>query len=142
MEVAEADPEETLPPQSTIPAGDRSRVLALEDSCIDGTPEACKRWGMDAIYRAMRSAKQQKLGRALRISWYGDSVIATDAVPSRLRAKLQTEFGDGGPGFVYAVPPHRFCANEGITRISHGLPRLEDCVAAAFAIPCRSSRSS
>jgi lysophospholipase L1-like esterase len=120
VEVAEADPEETLPPQSAIPAGDRSRVLALEDSCIDGTPEACKRWGMDAIYRAMRSAKQQKLGRALRISWYGDSVIATDAVPSRLRAKLQTEFGDGGPGFVYAVPPHRFCANEAITRTSSG----------------------
>src|SRR5262249_51454669 len=49
----------------------------------------------------------------------------TDAVPSRLRARIQTELGDGGPGYVYVVPPHRFCANEAITRTSSGswIPR-------------------
>src|SRR6185436_12547453 len=72
VEVAEAEPDEAAPPAPTIPAGDRSRVLSLEDFCIDGTPEDCKRWGMDAVYRTMRRAKQRKLGRALRISWYGD----------------------------------------------------------------------
>jgi hypothetical protein len=118
VEVAEAaDDPAPAPP---LLGGDRSKVLALEDVCIDGTPESCKRWGMDAFYRAMRDAKQRKLERPLRISWYGDSVIATDAVPSRLRSRLQTELGDGGPGFVYVVPPHRFCANETITRTSTG----------------------
>jgi lysophospholipase L1-like esterase len=29
---------------------------------------------------------------------------------------LQRELGDGGPGFVFALPPHRFSAHEGITR--------------------------
>jgi lysophospholipase L1-like esterase len=47
-------------------------------------------------------------------------LVATDAVPGRLRQLFQTEFGDGGPGFVYVVPPHRFCAHEALTRSSTG----------------------
>jgi lysophospholipase L1-like esterase len=54
------------------------------------------------------------------VSWYGDSVIATDAVPAGLRTRLQAELGNGGPGFVYVVPPHRFCGHEAITRSSSG----------------------
>lgn len=117
--VAEADtgkgaekPAPALPPDK----GDRSTVGALEDVCIDGTPTACKRWGMDGFYRAMAEAKRSKLGRALRVSWYGDSVVAGDTLPARLRSRLQHELGDGGPGFVFVVPPHRFCLHEGITR--------------------------
>ena len=116
--VAESDSERA--PVAPIAGRDRSKVLALEDACLDGAAASCKRWGMDALYRAMDAAKQHKLGRTLRVSWYGDSVIATDAIPSRLRTLLQQEFGDGGPGFVYVVPPHRFCAHEGITRTAGG----------------------
>jgi lysophospholipase L1-like esterase len=47
-------------------------------------------------------------------------VIATDAIPGRLRSRLQGTLGDGGPGFVYAVAPHRFCVHEGIERSSGG----------------------
>jgi len=50
------------------------------------------------------------------VSWYGDSVVATDTLPNRLRTKLQGDVGDGGPGFVFALPPHRFCHHEAITR--------------------------
>ncbi len=103
-----------------IVAANRSKILALEDSCIDGTADNCKAWAMDGFYRALGEAKQHKLGRALRVSWYGDSVIATDAIPGRLRTQLQGEVGDGGPGFVYVVPPHRFCGHEAITRSSGG----------------------
>jgi lysophospholipase L1-like esterase len=107
-------------PPGTVVAADRSRILALEDHCLDGKPEECRRWALDAFYRAAREAKRGKLGRALRVSWYGDSVIATDAVPARLRARLQDDLGNGGPGFVYAVPPHRFCGHEAITRAQGG----------------------
>ena len=100
--------------------GDRSRVGALEDVCLDGTPAQCRRWSMDGFYRAIADAKQNKLGRAVRVSWYGDSVVATDAIPARLRQRMQKELGDGGPGFVYIVPPHRFCAHQGVTRTSEG----------------------
>ena len=33
--------------------------------------------------------------------------------PGRLRARLQGELGDGGPGFVCVVPPHRFNEQRG-----------------------------
>src|SRR5438874_12131445 len=75
---------------------------------------------MDGFYRAVDDAKRGALGRALRVSWYGDSVVATDAIPGRLRSRMQGELGDGGPGFVYVVPPHRFCNHESITRSSDG----------------------
>lgn len=107
-------------PPGTVVASDRRRILALEDHCLDGKPEECKRWAMDAFYRAAREARRGKLGRALRVSWYGDSVIATDAIPAGLRARLQDNLGNGGPGFVYVVPPHRFCGHEAITRAQGG----------------------
>lgn len=121
--VAGAEAEPADPPR--LPAdlgdrGDRARVGALEDVCLDAAPPAagarCRRWGMDAFYRAMAGARRGQLGRPLRVSWYGDSVIAPDAVPARLRSRLQRELGDGGPGFVFVVPPHRFCLHEGISR--------------------------
>lgn len=121
--VAEADTARGAEKAALAPAlppdkGDRSAVGALEDVCVDGTPTACKRWGMDGFYRAMADAKRGKLGRALRVSWYGDSVVAGDTLPARLRSRLQHDLGDGGPGFVFVVPPHRFCLHEGIARTS------------------------
>ncbi|HEX7840564.1 MAG TPA: GDSL-type esterase/lipase family protein [Kofleriaceae bacterium] len=112
------DADNTTP--GPIVAADRSKILALEDRCLDGTPDKCKRWAMDGFYRAVGQTKAGKLGRALRVSWYGDSVIATDAIPARMRSRIQDELGDGGPGFVFVVPPHRFCGHEAITRGSGG----------------------
>jgi lysophospholipase L1-like esterase len=110
--------------RSGVPAvgasGDRAKGSALEDVCLEGTPAACKRWAMDPFYRAIAAEAGNKLGRAVRVSWYGDSVVATDAIPARLRSRLQGELGDGGPGFIYVVPPHRFCLHEGISRIQGG----------------------
>src|SRR5689334_12927640 len=120
--VAEAEPGKDDKDRGEKPAalpadkGDRGRVGALEDVCLDGAPTACKRWAMDGFYHALGEAKRGKLGRALRVSWYGDSVVAGDTLPARLRSRLQQELGDGGPGYVFVVPPHRFCLHEGITR--------------------------
>jgi lysophospholipase L1-like esterase len=119
--VAEAkDDDEPAGKPAPFVAADRSKILALEDVCLGGPADQCKSWAMDGFYRAVGLAKQGKLGRAVRVSWYGDSVIATDAIPGRLRTLLQAELGDGGPGFVYVVPPHRFCGHEAITRTSVG----------------------
>jgi lysophospholipase L1-like esterase len=119
--VAEADSQEAEPaPALPAPTPGGRDIGALADTCIDGTPAACKRWAMDGFYRAADDAKRGGLGRAVRVSWYGDSVVATDAIPGRLRARLQGELGDGGPGFVYIVPPHRFCNHESVTRTSSG----------------------
>ena len=121
--VAEARDEDDLP--TAVPAvggagSDRTKGSALEDICVEGPDTACKRWAMDGFYKAVREESAGTLGRAVRVSWYGDSVIATDAIPARLRARLQGELGDGGPGFVYVVEPHRFCFHEGVARAHEG----------------------
>lgn len=118
-EVADASDDDPRPAPPRV-AVDRSKILELADVCVEGTPAACKRWAMDGFYRAVADAKRGALGRAVRVSWYGDSVIATDAIPGHLRTLLQGELGDGGPGFVYAVPPHRFCGHDAITRWQTG----------------------
>ncbi len=115
----EDDDKPGLPVASTGRA-DRAKGRALEDTCLDGTPDRCKRWAMDAYYKAVADEKAGALGRAVRVSWYGDSVVATDAIPGRLRTRLQAALGDGGPGFVALVPPHRFVGHEAITRGSSG----------------------
>jgi lysophospholipase L1-like esterase len=105
-----------LPP----PAAGSHDIGALDDVCLDGTDTACKRWAMDGFYKAVADEKKGALGRPVRVSWYGDSVIATDAIPGRLRKRIQGELGDGGPGFVFAVPPHRFNEHQAITRMIGG----------------------
>ncbi|HEY1557203.1 MAG TPA: GDSL-type esterase/lipase family protein [Kofleriaceae bacterium] len=92
----------------------------LFDTCRDGTPEHCRAWAMDGFYRAIADEKRGALGHPVRVSWYGDSVVATDLIPGRLRSRMQADLGDGGPGFVFVVPPHRFCEHEGVTRDSSG----------------------
>jgi lysophospholipase L1-like esterase len=106
--------------EPSLTGGDRAKTGALEDTCVDGTPAACKRWAMDGFYQALADEQSGKLGRAVRVSWYGDSVVATDAIPGRLRTRMHQAFGDGGPGYVFVVPPHRFCGHEAITRSSGG----------------------
>ena len=119
-DVASDDPDDAPGVPAVSASGDRASGGALEDTCLEGTPAACKRWAMDGFYRAVAAEEAGKLGRAVRVSWYGDSVVATDAIPGRLRTRLQADLGDGGPGFVFAIPPHRFVHHEGITRSQSG----------------------
>ncbi len=118
--VAEAD--DNVDVATALPAavGGSHDIGPLDDTCLDGSDDACKRWAMDGFYKAVADEKKGTLGRAVRVSWYGDSVIATDAIPGRLRSKLQGELGDGGPGFVFVVPPHRFNEHQAITRAQSG----------------------
>lgn len=119
VDVAGADEPDVAPPLPPPPAGSHD-VAALDDTCLEGTEQACTRWAMDAFYRAVADERSGTLGRPVRVSWYGDSVIASDTIPGRLRHQLQRELGDGGPGFVFVVPPHRFCEHEAITRSASG----------------------
>ncbi len=48
------------------PGPDRGKDL-LEDTCLDGTNDACKRWAMDGFYRALDAARRQARARAARV---------------------------------------------------------------------------
>lgn len=92
----------------------------LMDSCIEGTHTACKQHSLDSFRAALAKARAGTLGRPLRLSMFGDSVVATDEIPGRLRQRATAELGDGGPGFVFAQAPHRFCSHAAISRTSQG----------------------
>jgi lysophospholipase L1-like esterase len=92
----------------------------IEDTCVDGTADACKRWAMEGFYRAVAAARAGTARSPVRVSYYGDSVTSTDAIPARVRSRLQTELGDGGPGWIWAARPHRFVHHEGVSIANTG----------------------
>lgn len=56
--------------------------------------------GMKAWYRALKAAGEGKgVARALH---YGDSTIAADGLARTIRSRLQSRFGNAGPGFISA----------------------------------------
>jgi lysophospholipase L1-like esterase len=105
-------------------AGGAARAaFAIEDVCVapaGAAADACTRWATDGFLDAFAQAKAGTLGHPLRASFYGDSVVANDEIPGQLRTRLQTDLGDGGPGFVFVTPPHRFCAHAAIRRGASG----------------------
>jgi lysophospholipase L1-like esterase len=106
----DADTVAKLPPP---PPGSHDQG-ALSDTCLDAPK--CTKWAMDGFYKAVSESRAGKLGHPVRVSWYGDSVVADDQLAGHLRAKLQAELGDGGPGFVFIAPPHAFNEHEAVTR--------------------------
>ena len=109
---------------SAVAGDDDGREAAaiphLVDVCVDGTPERCRRWAMDAAYQAIADLQDGRATRPVRVSYYGDSVISTDRVPARIRTLLQKQLGDGGPGFVFAARPHRFVRHEVVATTNIG----------------------
>ena len=54
--------------------------------------------------------------RPVRVSWFGDSLTADDHMTHALRTQLAGEHGNGGPGFVFAAPPHPYCQHRACRR--------------------------
>ena len=75
---------------------------------------------LDAFRAALAAQREGKASRPLRISYFGDSLTADDQITHALRQKLDALLGDGGPGFVWAVPPHPYCQHRAVARMSSG----------------------
>lgn len=74
--------------------------------------------GMDPFYRALHRAQAgQGLARA---SQWGDSTIAADGITSTVRARLQSRFGNGGPGYLSAGMDPRWNIRKDVTVGRHG----------------------
>ena len=63
--------------------------------------------GLDAFYAALYATEIGTSKRITRISWWGDSAVASDGYTGALRALLQRKFGDGGPGFLLIDPTYK-----------------------------------
>lgn len=106
---------------STIDAAPGKREPAppakLDDACVD---TGCKRKALDGFRAALAKQRANKLDRPLRISYFGDSLIATDHIANGLRERFAAVVGKGGPGFVFASPPHPFNGHLAVQRITGG----------------------
>ncbi len=71
---------------------------------IDGPPprsiEDPSGHALDPYYAALARAEAKQPGAIARMTYYGDSVIASDWITATLRRKLQARFGDAGHGFI------------------------------------------
>jgi lysophospholipase L1-like esterase len=90
----------------------------LDDPCVDpATGDApCKRHALDAFRDALAAQQAGKADHVLRVSYFGDSLTADDHLTDDLRRRLQALVGDGGPGFVFAAPPHPYCQQRAVTQ--------------------------
>ena len=94
--------------------------VTLEEGCAEPTAAACARYALDTVYAALAATEAGTAAGPVRIAFYGDSVSAADAIPGRIRARLQDAFGDGGPGFLHAIAPHRYNYSLQVERTSSG----------------------
>jgi lysophospholipase L1-like esterase len=56
---------------------------------------------LDNFYASLRTLEKHARQGHVRVAWLGDSHGASDLWSGPLRAALQKQFGDGGPGFVH-----------------------------------------
>jgi lysophospholipase L1-like esterase len=92
----------------------------LSEPCRDSDATLCQQRALDTFRLALTKSRSGQLGRALRLSLFGDSVVATDEIPAQLRHRAIADLGDGGPGFIFAHEPHRFCLHNAIAQSHSG----------------------
>ncbi|MEO7036364.1 MAG: GDSL-type esterase/lipase family protein [Polyangiaceae bacterium] len=107
------------PAQAAIPARPISSARAALPPAAPPVPSgdlaAARAAGRDPtqlelphFYAELAGLEQRKRKTAVRIFWLGDSHTAADYLTGAVRARLQTRFGAGGPGFVrVGVKPYR-----------------------------------
>src|SRR5688572_32684567 len=72
-------------PGAAAPAAPRAKH-GVEDVCIEPAGTGCRRWAMDGYYAAVAGTETGRATAPVRVTWYGDSVSATDLIPGRVRA--------------------------------------------------------
>src|SRR4051812_35197295 len=60
---------------------------------------------LSSFFKALDSMKNGRRIEPVRIAHFGDSHTAADILTAQIRRKFQSEFGDGGPGYIVARNP-------------------------------------
>jgi hypothetical protein len=89
--------------QPEEPAASAAAILPAAAVSADKPPrsiEDASGAAMDAFYDALARVEAKEPHAVARITWYGDSIVASDFVTATVRRKLQRRFGDAGHGFM------------------------------------------
>ncbi|MEJ7728890.1 MAG: GDSL-type esterase/lipase family protein [Polyangiaceae bacterium] len=100
--VIETKEQEELRQPEEPPPATRTAASAAAPEVLERPPKPLEDpsgHALDAFFARLRAAEEGKPGVA-RISYWGDSIVASDFVTATLRRKLQRRFGDGGHGFM------------------------------------------
>ncbi len=71
---------------------------------------------LDPFYAKLRLVEAKTPGAVARMTYYGDSVLASDWISATLRRKLQTRFGDAGHGFILVADAWPGYHHDGLRR--------------------------
>jgi lysophospholipase L1-like esterase len=112
---AQAEP---APQRPSLPFGRANEGVAAPP--IDEAPprpiEDATGHALDAFYGSLSAVDAKTPGAIARVTYYGDSVIASDWITSTLRRKLQARFGDAGHGFVLPADAWPGYHHDGVNR--------------------------
>jgi lysophospholipase L1-like esterase len=104
-------------PASHAPAN----PAVFDNPCITKVGATCTAHALDAFATSVAAQRQPAATvEPLRVAFIGDSLTADDQIVDRLRTKLQSVLGNGGPGFVFVIPPHPYCQQRAATRALTG----------------------
>ncbi len=73
---------------------------------------------LDFFYEALARVERKDAGALARVTYFGDSIVASDFVTATLRRKLQGRFGDGGHGFMLMANAWPGYFHNDVTRFS------------------------
>jgi lysophospholipase L1-like esterase len=89
-------PEEVSPASISVEAAPATRETKKPPRSIEDPSGHA----LDPFFAALRAAERKDSGGIARITYFGDSIVASDFVTATLRRKLQGRFGDAGHGFM------------------------------------------
>jgi lysophospholipase L1-like esterase len=92
------------PPQGDSPKKiDADKAAAAAATTVPATKNTSNShlYGEEHLSGFFRALKERKQG-PVRVLHYGDSTLAGDGIAKTVRTRMQTSFGNGGPGFFVA----------------------------------------
>ncbi len=91
------------PEEVTLPPAAAEIVEPAGNAKADKPPRSIEDpsgHALDAFFAHLRSVERKEPKSIARITYFGDSIVASDWITATLRRKLQKQFGDAGHGFM------------------------------------------
>lgn len=103
--VVETTPQAELsqPEEVSLPPAAAEIIEPAGGAKVDKPPRSIEDpsgHALDAFFKRLRAVERKEPGSIARITYFGDSIVASDFVTATLRRKFQKHFGDAGHGFM------------------------------------------
>jgi lysophospholipase L1-like esterase len=88
------------PEEVALPAAAREVLPAVDEKKPPRSLEDPSGHALDPFFAALAAVERHDPKSIARITYFGDSIVASDFVTATLRRRLQKRFGDAGHGFM------------------------------------------